>query len=330
MARESNQKLKIMYLLKIFLEETDDRHYLTMNRIIEMLAQYGVAAERKSIYDDIEKLRMFGIDIIGEPMDRDYCYYVGSRDFELAELKLLVDSVQSAKFITQKKSTELIKKLCGLASRHDAGSLHRQVYVAGRVKTMNESIYYNVDLIHDAINSNVEITFQYFQWNMHKEMELKHDGRLYQVSPWSLMWDDENYYLVAFDSAENKIKHFRVDKMLHISLTSDRRKGRTQYMDMDMAAYAKKMFAMFDGEDERVRLRCTNNMANVLIDRFGKDIRIVKEDDEHFIASVNVAFSNHFIGWVLALGSGIEVIGPDEAVQKVRDEVKRLSDTYLN
>lgn len=329
MAREGNQKLKILYLMKILLENTDDSHYLTMPQIIEHLAVYGISAERKSLYDDIECLRLYGLDIIGQQVDRSFRYYIGSRDFELAELKLMVDSVQSSKFITQKKSTDLIKKLESFASRHEAGRLQRQVFVAGRVKTMNESIYYNVDLIHDAINSNVEIQFQYYQWNVKKEMELRHNGKIYQVSPWALMWEDENYYLVAYDSAENKIKHFRVDKMLKLKLTDEKRQGRAQYSDMDMAAYAKKMFAMFDGNDERVKLRCTNNMANVLIDRFGKDIQIIKEDDEHFIANVNVAFSSHFIGWILALGSGVQIIGPERAVEMVKNEVKRLSDTYL-
>ena len=216
MSKSSNQKLKLIYLMKILLERTDETHGITMPEIIDALAAYDISAERKSLYNDIENLRVYGLDIIGTQEDRTYSYHIGNRQFELAELKLLVDSVQSAKFITAKKSNELIKKIEGLASKYEASQLHRQVFVAGRVKTMNESIYYNVDRIHTAIAENSRITFQYFQWNVDKKMELRHDGALYDVSPWSLSWDDENYYLIAYDSSEGMIKHFRVDKMLHI------------------------------------------------------------------------------------------------------------------
>ena len=216
MPKSSNQKLKLIYLMKILLERTDETHSITMPEIIEALAAYDISAERKSLYNDIENLRVYGLDVIGTQEDRTYSYHIGNRQFELAELKLLVDSVQSAKFITAKKSNELIKKIEGLASKYEASQLHRQVFVTGRVKTMNESIYYNVDRIHTAIAENSRITFQYFQWNVDKKMELRHDGALYEVSPWSLSWDDENYYLIAYDSNEGIIKHFRVDKMLYI------------------------------------------------------------------------------------------------------------------
>ena len=216
MPKSSNQKLKLIYLMKILLERTDETHSITMPEIIEALAAYDISAERKSLYNDIENLRVYGLDVIGTQEDRTYSYHIGNRQFELAELKLLVDSVQSAKFITAKKSNELIKKIEGLASKYEASQLHRQVFVTGRVKTMNESIYYNVDRIHTAIAENSRITFQYFQWNVDKKMELRHDGALYEVSPWSLSWDDENYYLIAYDGNEGIIKHFRVDKMLYI------------------------------------------------------------------------------------------------------------------
>ena len=195
MAKSSNQKLKLMYLMKILLEYTDETHSLTMEEIKTKLKLYDISAERKSLYNDIESLRLYGLDIIGTKEDRTYSYHIGNRQFELAELKLLVDSVQSAKFITEKKSNDLIKKIEAFASRYEAIQLQRQVFVAGRVKTMNESIYYNVDRIHSAIADNFQITFQYFQWNVDKKMELRHNGIWYKVSPWSLSWDDENYYL---------------------------------------------------------------------------------------------------------------------------------------
>ena len=200
MSRGTNQKLKLIYLMKILFEKTDDEHSLTLAEILQELARYDISAERKSIYADFESLRLYGIDIISEQRNRTVYYHVGSRDFEIAELKLLVDAVQSSKFITEKKSRELIKKLEGFASKHEARQLHRQVYVQGRIKTMNESIYYNVDKIHQAIGKNVQIKFQYYQWNVNKEMELRHNGAFYHISPWELIWDDENYYLVGYDS----------------------------------------------------------------------------------------------------------------------------------
>ena len=209
MPRTSNQKLKLLYLADILLTETDEDYPLTLREIISKLKGFDISADRKTLYQDFEVLREYGYDIISEKRGRSCCYFLGERSFELPELKLLVDSVQSAKFITDKKSGVLIKKLESLTSRHLAKQLNRQVVISGRVKTMNESIYYNVDRLHEAINCDRQITFNYFQWNIKKEQELRHDGKLYKVSPWGLMWDDENYYLVAYDAEEEIIKHFR-------------------------------------------------------------------------------------------------------------------------
>ena len=188
-----NQKLKMLYIVQLFSRETDDAHKLTMPEIIAKLAAEGVNADRKTLYQDFDELRRFGFDIISEKEGRNYYYYLGSRDFELPELKLLVDSVQSSKFITDKKSGQLIKKLESLVSKYEGSQLHRQVIIAGRVKTMNESIYYNVDKIHAAIGADRQIRFKYFDWNLKKEMEPRYGGRWYQLSPWALMWDDEKY-----------------------------------------------------------------------------------------------------------------------------------------
>ncbi len=328
MAKTPNQKLKILYLMQILLEYTDEDHAISMNEIIERLGALDITAERKSIYNDIESLRTFGMDIIGEQREHSYCYYVGNRQFELAELKLLVDSVQSAKFITTKKSNELIKKIEGMASKYEAAQLQRQVFVTERIKTMNESIYYNVDAIHEAIAENLQIRFQYFQWNVKKEMELRRGGAYYQVSPWALTWDDENYYLVAYDDEEEKIKHFRVDKMLHISSTDDRRKGRDAFKEFDMAAYAKKMFGMYNGREETVKLRCENTLSGAIVDRFGKTINMRPDDETHFTVNVKVAVSPQFIHWVMALGDGAKIIGPEEVVQEVKEEIDRLVIQY--
>lgn len=328
MAKGNNQKLKIIYLMKILLENTDEEHSITMSEMIAALESYGVSAERKSVYSDIENLRVFGMDIIGEQRDRTFYYHVGSREFELAELKLLVDSVQSAKFITAKKSNELIKKIEGFASKYEASKLQRQVYVSGRIKTMNESIYYNVDKIHTAIGANSKITFQYFQWDVNKKMVLRKGGAIYEVSPWALSWDDENYYLIAFDSKEDLIKHFRVDKMLHIDVKNEKREGREHFQKFDMAAYAKKTFGMFAGEEQTVKILCENSFAEVIIDRFGKDVFMVPVDDSHFAVSVDVAVSKQFLAWVIALGEGVKIVEPESVVEQMRGEAERLLQQY--
>ena len=324
----NNQKLKILYLMKILLEKTDETHSITMPEIIAELSAYGVNAERKSIYSDIENLRLYGLDIIGEKEDKAFSYRVGNRQFELAELKLLVDSVQSSKFITAKKSNQLIKKIEGLASKYEAAQLQRQVYTTERIKAGNEGIYYNVDQIHTAIASDVQIAFQYFNWDVNKKQVLRKDGALYKVSPWALSWNDENYYMVAYDSVEDKVKHFRVDKMLHIELCSDRRDGVEKLKSFDMGAYAKKMFGMFGGEEEMVKILCRNEFAGVMIDRFGKDVTLIKVDAEHFHVNVKVAVSGQFLAWVIALGDGAKIVGPDRVVEKVKDEIGRLVEQY--
>ena len=328
MPKSSNQKLKLIYLMKILLERTDETHSITMPEIIDALAAYDISAERKSLYNDIENLRVYGLDVIGTQEDRTYSYHIGNRQFELAELKLLVDSVQSAKFITVKKSNELIKKIEGLASKYEASQLHRQVFVAGRVKTMNESIYYNVDRIHTAIAENSRITFQYFQWNVDKKIELRHDGALYEVSPWALSWDDENYYLIAYDSSERMIKHFRVDKMLDIQSNGRGREGRQAFKAFDMAAYARKMFGMYGGKEELVRIECDNSFAGVMIDRFGKDVSMIRLDDERFVVNVEVAVSRQFLAWTIGLGDGVTLTGPENVVEMMNAEIDRLIRQY--
>ena len=223
MPKGKNQKFKLYRLAQIMLENTDEEHYITMPEIKEKLEEYEVTADRKSIYNDLKDLEKLGIEVEGEPVGNRYHYHVVERPFELPELKLLVDAIQSSKFITQKKTNTLIKKLEKLVSKYDAQKLQRQVYVSGRIKAMNESIYYTVDAIHNAISENRKIKFQYYQWNVKKEMELRHDGAWYHISPWGLSWDDENYYLVGYDSEAELIKHYRVDKMLHIKMSAEAR-----------------------------------------------------------------------------------------------------------
>lgn len=328
MSKGANQKLKMLYLMKIFMEETDDEHELTLAEIIDRLKYYEVNADRKTLYLDFKELERFGLEIIGEKKQRSWYYHLGSRDFELPELKLLVDSVQAAKFITDKKSDQLIHKLEKLVSNYQARKLHRQVVISGRIKSVNETIFYNVDMIHEAINNNRQIRFKYFRWNIRKEMELRRDGDWYEVSPFSLMWDDENYYLIGYDSKNSQIRHYRVDKMLNMSITEKTRKGNQSFRDFNLPSYSKSLFGMFAGKEMTVTLVVRNDMVGVFIDRFGKDITIVPVDKKHFRTSVTVAFSRQFLGWVFSLGDGVKITGPDLVVKKMKEEIERLQKQY--
>ena len=311
MPKSENQKQKLLYIAKYLMEQTDENHAVSTPQLIEYLSTQGIKAERKSIYSDIETLNDFGMDIIRSEEHRGG-YMLASRQFELAEVKLLIDLVQSSKFITEKKSRELIGKLETLVSKYDAKAMQRQVQVIGRSKTMNETIYYNVDMVHTAISQNVKIRFHYFDWDLNKSMKLRHDGALYEVSPWKLTWDDENYYLLAFDEEANVIKHYRVDKMLDVSLTETERLGKEFFEKIDMAAYAKKTFGMFAGEEKTVRLLCDNSMIGVIVDEFGTEVAIRKEDDTYVVARMDVAVSPQFFGWLAGLGNRVQILAPVE------------------
>jgi predicted DNA-binding transcriptional regulator YafY len=308
------------------LEKTDETHFITMPEIMEQLAKYDVTAERKSLYTDLKDLERLGIEVEGEAIGKGYHYHVISHQFELAELKLLVDAIQSSKFITEKKSNQLIKKLEGFVSEYEAKQLQRQVYVSGRIKTMNESIYYNVDAIHNAIAENRKIRFQYYQWNVKKEMELRHEGAYYHVSPWGLSWDDENYYLVGVDAG--KIKHYRVDKMLHISMSDEKREGKELFKQLDMAAYARKSFGMYGGEEQYVKLLVDNSLAGVIIDRFGKDISLIPADENHFTVNVDVHVSMQFLGWIISLGEKVKILGPETVVEQMKGIIDCMIHQY--
>lgn len=328
MAIGSVQKLKLLYLLKILLERTDEQHALTTKQIVKALKEYGINEERKTVYTDIEALQVFGVDIIKNLIGNTCYYYIGNREFELAELKLLVDLIQSSKFITDAKSYALIKKLELLTSQYEAKQLQRQVYITGRVKSNNESIYYNVDKIHNAINKNVKIRYFYYQWNVEKRKNLRHGGKAYCISPWALAWDNENYYMVGYDSDENEIRHYRIDKMLQVEFTQELREGEKQFADFDIASYMKRTFGMYHGIEKMVRLKLKNDLAGVIIDRFGMDIPFIKMDSEHFETCVDVAVSDVFLGWIIALGDGVEIIGPEDVREMMQNICTRLYKTY--
>lgn len=317
MPKSENQKQKLLYIAQYLMENTDETHAVSTPQLIEYLNSQGIKAERKSIYNDIDTLNDFGMDIIRSDEHRGG-YMLANRPFELAEVKLLVDLVQSSKFITEKKSRELIAKLETLTSKYDAKAMGRQVEIIGRSKNHNENIYYNVDMVHTAISRNVKIRFHYFEWDVNKKMKLRHEGVWYEVSPWKLTWDDENYYLMAYDEVADKIKHYRVDKIVDIELTDVPRDGKSAFEHLDMAQFSKKTFGMFAGDEKTVRLRCENSLTGVIIDTFGTDVALRAEGDQTFIARMDVKVSTQFFGWLAGLGARVEIISPED----VRDEYK--------
>ena len=277
--------------------------------------------------EDIDELRNFGIDIDFSHEGRRYIYRVLNRDFDIAELKLLVDSVQASKYITERKSSVLINKLTKLASRHQEQELTHQVLVSGRIKSMNESIFINIDALNSAINLDTQIEFQYFQYDLYKREVLRHDGQWYVVSPWNLTISDEYYYLVAFDEMAKMIKHFRVDKMLRIKPNNKPRNGADEYHPEDYTKNA--IFGMFHGKMTNVTLQAENGMAGILIDRFGKDIKMVPIDDDHFEVSVDVAVSKQFYGWLLGLGTDIILTAPTSVVEGFKKHLQDVGGIYL-
>ncbi len=312
------------YLMK----NSDEDHPVSVNQIISYLAANGISAERKSIYDDLEALRTYGLDIIRSEQGPLSGYYIANRAFELPELKLLVDSVQSSKFITHKKTSQLIKKIETLASIHSAQLLNRQVYVKNRIKSMNESIYYNVDDIHNGISNNKKIKFLYFERTISKGRHYRKDGEFYVVSPFAMTWDDENYYMAAYDSEAGQIKHYRVDKMEKISTIYEPRDGHEAYDALDMAIYAKKTFGMFTGEEENVQLRFENHLIGAVLDRLGEDVFIVADGPEHFTVRVNVVVSPQFFAWVLGFSGQAQVLSPDYVVEQMAAHIDAAAALY--
>ena len=317
MAKSSNQKSKLLYLSQLLLRHTDEEHPITVAQIIEELARHDIRAERKSIYDDLETLRLFGLDIQCRK-GRSPGWFVGERDFELPEIKLLMDAVQSSRFITQKKSDLLLRKLENLTSVHQARQLQRQVYVSGRIKLMNESIYYNVDKLHTALGARKAITFKYFDYDIRRKKVYRREGGRYTVSPFGLIWNSENYYLVAFDHTNRDMRHYRVDKMTDIVVTSLAQQGRDVYPDFHIDTYGEKHFGMYTGREMNVTLRGRRDMAGVVWDRFGQEVILVPDGEEHFTVTLPVVLSPQFFGWLFGLDGGITLAAPAAAVHAYR------------
>ena len=322
-----NQKLALLYMIRELMEKTDEEHTLNASEIIRLLAGYGCEADRRTIYSNVEILREFGVDVVKKE-DEHVGYYIASREFELPELKLLVDAVQSSKFITEKKSAELIRKLTRLTNEQQAKQLNRQVFISNRMKTGNEKVYYNVDAVHEAIGQDVRIRFQYGQFEPSKKLVARRGGRRYEVSPWALTWDDENYYLIAHDAEDGRIRHFRVDKMLRVSLTDLPRSGREEFRNFDLAAFARKTFGMYGRPDARVTLRCRNELAGVIIDRFGKEVMLIPDGEGFFKVNILVAVSRQFYGWLTGIGTGLTVTAPEEIRKEYLAYLKEIAGGY--
>lgn len=334
MAKNPNQKLKLLYILKYLTEKTDEKHGVTVQDIIAYLEKYDIKAERKSIYNDIKTLIDFDIDICSTK-SKTVEYYLASRDFELYELKLLVDAVQSSKFITYKKSNDLIKKLENLASEHDARKLQRQVVVSNRVKTMNEKVKYNIDSVHEAINSGSKISFYYYQWVLSGDSAQKivkqrrNNGEKYTVSPWAMSWDDENYYLIAYDKEADKIKHYRIDKMESVEvLEKEKRDGKDLFSKFDMAMYSKQVFGMYGGKLTDIKIRFDNSLIGVVVDRFSKNVFVSLNDDNTFELSTKVMLSPTFYGWLFAFKDKAKIISPQSAKDEFLGYIEDIRNAY--
>lgn len=322
MAKKNNQKTKLLVLYQLLLRKGDEERPISTPALIEALDREGIPAERKSVYTDMEALRDFGLDV-QLSRGRGGGWFVGERDFELPELKLLVDAVQSSRFISRKKSEALIEKLSALTSEYQARQLRRQVYVDRRVKTDNEGVYYAIDQLHTAIAGKRLVTFRYFDYNARKERTFRREGKPYLVTPFGLIWSDENYYMVGLERGGRELRHYRVDRMSELKITQMAGETPKEYRDFDIAEYGQKHFHMFSGREAKVRLRCESRFVNVMLDRFGQEVMLIPDGEEHFVLTVDAVVSPQFYGWLFGLGAGVRLTAPDWAVEEYRGMLKK-------
>ena len=308
----ANKKLKLLYLARFFQQETDEQHPKTLQDILHHLEGHGITAERKSVYDDIELLRLFGMDI-QTVKSKNFGYFLGERDFQLPELKLLIDVVQASPFLTKAKSMELIAKLEQLTSRYGARQLRRQVYVMNRLRTANEALYYAVDGINTAINENRKISFRYFDWTVDGEKAYRHDGALYVADPVALCVD-RHYYLVAYDTQLGDYRHYRVDRISNLTVLEEKRCALPE--NFDLGAYTKTIFDMYNGETTMVRLQFEEKLINVIIDRFGLDAHMHAVGEGVLEISAPVEVGPTFFGWLFQLGKQAKLLSPQPVAEQ--------------
>lgn len=311
MAKTEHTKQRLLAILEILTRETDEDHRLTAARLAAILAQRGIPAERKSILRDVAVLQEAGYDILSSHNG----FYMASRTFELAELKLLADAVQCSRCITEKKSYELIEKLGTLTSQPNAAQLRRQLQLVGRSKTENEQIYYNVDALYQAIGENSEISFRYLDYQ--SDGTRAYRPKRYRASPYGLCWDSENYYLVAYTQDRGRT-HYRVDRMAEITLLGTSRQGREECGSLNMARYSKQVFGMYGGENQTVRLKFPAELANSAVDKFGPETMMIPQTDGGFTLTAPVAVSPVFFSWVFSFGGRVKILGPENVRQAYR------------
>ena len=315
MPKSDNQKLKIFYILDYLQRNSHENHPVRAAELIDMLdKQHDIVCERKTIYSDIAALQEYGVDIVSVP-GKAGGYYIASRNFELPELKLLIDAVQSSRFLTERKSRELIEKLCNQCSVHDAKLMRRDVLVSGRVKSMNETIYYNVDRIQEAIAESRQITFRYFDWGLDGKRHYR--DKSYAASPYGLCQDNENCYLLAL-SDRHGITSYRVDRMADIALLDTPRVPCPELTGKNLNEHAGRLFQMYAGESVDVKLRFHKSLVNVVIDRFGKDTMLLSDGEEHFVFTVKVAVSPMFLSWVIGFGNKAKILHPQSVIDQCR------------
>lgn len=327
MPKSEKQKQKLLYIIKMLQEKSDESHPIKMEAILEMLDHEGIKAERKSIYNDMDTLRDFGYDIM-LTKGKNGGYFLAYRDFDVAELKVLVDAVQASRFITTKKSKDLIRKITTLAGEHEAKNLKREVYVMNRIKSENEAIYYNVDEIHRAIEANKQITFKYLEYSVNKEAVPRRNGKTYKVSPRALAWNEEKYYLIAYDADADLIKNYRVDKIKDIDLTDESRIILEKDRNFDVAEYCNRAFGMYCGDDETITVRFPNRLIGVVIDRFGKEVNIYNSGDDSFETRLNVSVSPQLFGWLTGLGADVKIVRPERVVEQYKQYIQEIMKQY--
>jgi predicted DNA-binding transcriptional regulator YafY len=314
-------KSRLLTLLDIFNLKTDEENSLTIKEITTLLNAEGFTATKKTIVGDIETLKAHGADIIcdhGKPNK----YYIASREYELAELMLLVDAVQAAKFITVKKSQEIIKKLSTHTSVHQADKLNRRLYVDKQVKSVNERVLYTVDLLHSAINDKLKITFQYWEYTAAKRKVHRNNGQTYFFSPYALVWNNDNYYVVGYSDNRKEVVNFRVDRIDNAEVIEEKAVPKPKGLKIEN--YYQSVFQMFSGSQETVALCCANKHMKSVIDRFGEKVKTAIADDEHFTAEVAVAVSNTFFGWVVGFGGEVEIIAPEKVVKQYHATLRKI------
>lgn len=327
MPRVFNQKIKILYLMRIFLEQTDEEHPMSVKELIAYLNSLGISAERKTVYDDIETLRNFGMDILNR-REHPAGFYLASREFELPELRLLVDAVQSSRCITNGKSRQLIRKLESLASVYESRQLRRQGFAENRIRTINENVYYSIDMIQRALTEDRQISFQYCEWTVEKKLRPENEGERYSVSSWGLVWQNEEYYLITYDEKCGRVKQYQVDKLQQIRIEKEVRRGREFFENYDIGELTSRTFGMFGGREVTICLEAHNRLVGVVLDRFGRDIMIHRKDPEHFKTLVRVNTSDQFFGWIASLGPDAVIASPDEVRDKYREFLEKSLSNY--